>query len=136
MSDDYYEDLSVGQIHDRGQIIGLGAYWRDERRDYQDDKIIYRGCHHRHNADITDENWEIWKYIWSDGGNVRIEGPLPGAWSKRRSLAWNDFTSVAGEITDATILTRALTEEILIQLKKINLQLSLLTDTEISDGDL
>ena len=76
MSDDYYEDLSVGQIHDRGQIIGLGAYWRDERRDYQDDKIIYRGCHHRHNADVTDENWEIWTYIWSDGGNVRIEAPL------------------------------------------------------------
>jgi hypothetical protein len=133
MIGDYYEDLSVGQINDRGQIINLDAYWRDERREYSNGKLIFKGCHYRHNTDSTEDDWEIWKYTWSDGENVRIEGPLPGAWSKRRSLDWNE-TGVASTIDANTpVDIRDITEQILSQLKIMNVHLSILTNEEISN---
>ncbi len=81
-------DISVGGVRSREQIIGLGAYWVDVRMAYLDGSLIYKGCHFRHNAEVTDDDWEIWKYTWSDGDLVRVEGPLPGAWSNRDGLEW------------------------------------------------
>ena len=87
MSDSYYEDLSVGQIHDRGQIINLGGYWRDVRIKLDSGNPTYKGVHHLHNAATSDSNWEIWKFTMT-ATDIRIEGPLPGAWDDRAELSW------------------------------------------------
>ena len=85
---DYYEDLEVGGVRDLGKIIDLGAYWRDVRMEFSSGDLIYRGVTYFHNIATSDSNWEIWKYNYSSGDMVRIEGPLPGSWDNRATLSW------------------------------------------------
>ncbi len=85
---DYYDELTVGGVKDRSQLVGLGAYWRDVRLEYDTGNIIYKGVHFSHNAVTTDTGWEIWKYTYDGTDVVRIEGPLPGAWASRATLDW------------------------------------------------
>lgn len=66
----------------------LGARWNDQRFDYTSGDLDYRGANETHNAVITSESWYIWKYTYSGGDLVRIEGPLTGSWDGRASLGW------------------------------------------------
>jgi hypothetical protein len=136
VGDGYYEDLSVGQIHDRGQIINLNAYWRDKRKEYSGGKLVFFGTHHRHNASEDDTDWEIWKYTYDGDDLVREEGPLPGSWNGRAALDWNENVSAYSQTVTTGQSNNELLEMILRQLKIINSQLSLLTNTEIEDGEL
>ena len=85
---DYYDELTVGGVKDRGQLVGLGAYWRDVRMAYTAGDLIYRGVHNVHNSATTDTDWEIWKYTWSGDDLIRMEGPLPGSWDGRAAVDW------------------------------------------------
>lgn len=82
------EILSVGGVRDRGHICILGCWWKDQRFDYTDSKLIYKGVHRLHDAADTDAEWAIWKYTYTDANVVRIEGPLDGTWNGRASLPW------------------------------------------------
>ena len=88
MSEPYYEDMKVGTIRDLGKIIDLKSYWRDKRFAFSDGDLIYMGLNYFHGSATTDTNWEIWKFTWSSGSPVRIEGPLPGSWDGRAALNW------------------------------------------------
>jgi hypothetical protein len=81
----------------------------------------------------SDDQWEIWKYTYSDGNKVREEGPLPGAWNNRAGLKWFDFNS--STTTDKVDMAEELMREILYQLKITNLHLSILTNEEITNVD-
>ena len=83
-----YEFSPVGNVHDRSQIIDLGAYWRDIHMEYVAGDLIYRGCHFLHNASTADTNWEIWKYTLVGTDYTRIEGPIRGSWDGRAALGW------------------------------------------------
>ena len=63
-------------------------YWKDQRFDYGSGDLDYKGIHFMHDAGGTDESWHIWKYSWSGGNLVRIEGPLVGTWTGRAALGW------------------------------------------------
>jgi hypothetical protein len=80
--------VEVGGIRDRGTIVDLGAYWHDKRTEFIGGYLIYRGTHYNHDTATSNDEWEIWKYAYTDGYLVRIEGPLRGAWDLRSSLGW------------------------------------------------
>ena len=81
-------ELGVGGVNDRGTIVRLNAYWHDVKMDYDGSgNLLYRGVNHVHNVATSSTDWEIWKYTYSDA-ITRIEGPLPGAWDDRATLAW------------------------------------------------
>jgi hypothetical protein len=135
MADDYYQNLEVGGLKSLKDIINLGAYWRDVREEYSGENLIYRGCHYLHNAIDSDDQWEIWKYTYENGIRIREEGPLPGSWQGRGSLEWSSEDEPE-EFYSKSNSTESLLGEVLYQLKIINTQLALLTDTEIIDGDV
>jgi len=126
-----YPDMKVGTIRDLKSIIGLNAYWRDIREDYSGDDLIYKGMNYFHDAAVSDDNWEIWKYTYEDGVRVREEGPLPGAWSGRGKLSWSDDSPPAVSKTPDADRAYSLMEEVLAQLKIMNFHLQILTDEEI-----
>ena len=79
---------NAGGILSRDAQIGLNTYWRDKRYDFTGDDLIYMGFHGVHNAGTDDSNWTIWKFTYSTGDIVRIEGPLTGVYDDRVSLDW------------------------------------------------
>ena len=60
----------------------------DTRFEYVSGNLTYKGIHATHKAATSDTAWLIWKYSWSGGNLVRIEGPLEGSWDGRAALAW------------------------------------------------
>jgi hypothetical protein len=68
--------------------IALGTFWQDVRFDYTSGNLDYKGAHYSHDAGTDSPDWEVWKYTWSSGDCVRIEGPLQGAWDNRATLGW------------------------------------------------
>ena len=65
-----------------------GSIWKDQRFDYTSGDLDYKGFNTRHKAATTRDDWHIWKYTWTDGNCVRIEGPLIGVWDNRATMAW------------------------------------------------
>jgi hypothetical protein len=80
--------LDFGGIRDRKTIAILRGYFKDCRMDDTSGNLDYRGVHFEHKAATSSTDWEIWKYTWSSGDLVRIEGPLKGSWDDRAVLDW------------------------------------------------
>lgn len=68
--------------------VDTSSYWKDQRFDYTTGNLDYRGCNITHKAGTDAETWYIWKYTWSGGNLLHIEGPLIGAWDNRATLNW------------------------------------------------
>lgn len=60
----------------------------DTRMEYSGENIIYKGIHATHDAVTSNTSWLVWKFTWSGGNLIRIEGPLEGSWDNRASLGW------------------------------------------------
>ena len=132
-------ELNVGGVKSRDHIINLGAYWKDVRYDCVNGCVIYKGCHYLSDADESDKNWTIWNYSYEDGNLVREQGPLTGSWNARSSLDWDCYSippvSVLGYDNDMRDLLDV-SHNIFIELKKISMQLNIITDNYISEEDL
>ena len=81
--------IELAGIRDRLTIAVLSGYWRDQRFEYEDSLLKYRGVNEKHGISEDATDWQVWKYTYSDGDVSRIEGPLEGAWSNRSSLGWD-----------------------------------------------
>jgi len=85
---------NAGGILNRDAQIGLNTYWRDKRYDFTGDDLIYMGFNGVHKAETSDPagaptgDWAVWKFTYSTGDIVRIEGPITGAWDDRAAMAW------------------------------------------------
>ena len=83
------EYLDIGGIRDRHQQCTLGLWWKDQRFEYSETNLIYKGVHRLHDVLDTDTEWLVWKFTYDVSDNlIRIEGPLPGSWNGRASIAW------------------------------------------------
>jgi hypothetical protein len=130
------EILNIGGVRDRSQIINLGSYWKDVRREYSNGVLLYEGKHYKHNAPESDEEWAIWKYTTSNG-DVRVEGPLVGSWTNRTGLDWGVSLNVAeGRAVEYELRSLEMFEDILYQLKLMNLHLMTVTEEKFNEGDL
>ena len=84
------EIINLGGIRDRGHQCTLSIWWKDQKFEYDvSNNLIYRGAHRLHDpADSADE-WIVWKYTYDVSNNcTRIEGPIPGTWDGRATMAW------------------------------------------------
>lgn len=81
-------ELDYGGIKDRETIAVLGAYFRHRKLEYSSGNLVYYGVNFVHKVSTASEDWEIIKYVYSDGNLTDIEGPLKGAWDDRASLDW------------------------------------------------
>jgi len=102
---------------------------------YEQDEFgnkLFKGCHDKLDASQSDDDWYIWKY--SANGQ---QGPLVGSWTDRDNLSWDSvgYTSFyQGETQNLEQLE--LLKRILDELKKITLQLSLITDEKVTEEDI
>jgi len=80
------DDLTVTM----GDVEKLLAnnYWKDARFDYTSGDLDYKGLNTTHKAATSATSWYVWKFTYSGGELVRMEGPLTGSWDNRASLAW------------------------------------------------
>lgn len=62
--------------------------WKETRLDFTSGSLDYRGLNANHGAATSLETWQVWKFTWSGGNLVRIEGPLQGSWDGRADLSW------------------------------------------------
>ena len=62
--------------------------WLDRRFEWSSGDLAYKGLHLNRGASESDPGWYIWKYTWSNGNPIRIEGPIMGEWNNRASLSW------------------------------------------------
>jgi hypothetical protein len=66
--------------------IGTNSYWKDRRMEWNGDDLIYKAYHTSTDANQGDTNWYIYKYTWSSGDLIRLQGPAVGSWTNRASL--------------------------------------------------
>jgi len=64
------------------------TYWKEKRFDYTSGDLDYKGFHEIHKTAEGEGTWSVWKYTYSSGDLVRIEGPLKGSWTGRAALDW------------------------------------------------
>ncbi len=77
-------DLTVSM----GDVEKLLAdnYWKDQRLEWSGDDLIYKGFHTSATAATNDTDWYVFKYTWSSGDLVRLQGPAIGSWDGRVGL--------------------------------------------------
>ena len=85
MSKDYV--ATVLGIGDKRVQASLGVLPKDIRAERDGNgNLIYFGINIYHNADTSEEDWEIKKFTWDSEGITRIQGPTKGSWDNRASL--------------------------------------------------
>jgi hypothetical protein len=129
---------AIGGIRDRLTLIAANAYFDDCREERDDDgNVIYEGYNLHHKQDITSTDWYIYKKTYDVNGNrLRREGPLEGAWSNRGALDWDiEDASVVAKKVNKDVVQNRLLEELIMQMKIMNLHLSILTNEEITNAD-
>lgn len=120
-----FETMVAGLLADMHWMSIL--YDRDEYGN-----VIYKGCNVHLDAQQDDTDWYIWRYT----KDVE-KGPIVGSWINRENLEW----SIVGVTLTATGKTDYLDQveyldRILAELKKITLQLSLITDEKVTEEDI
>jgi len=55
---------------------------------YSGDDMIYRGTNMTHKAATSATDWVVYKYTYSSGDLILVEGPLTGSWDGRAALDW------------------------------------------------
>lgn len=78
------DDLTVS-MGDVEKLLS-NSYWKLKKYDYTSGDLDYAGFHPEIDAEDGDGGWFIWKYTWSDGNCVQIEGPVEDSWTSRGSI--------------------------------------------------
>lgn len=64
-----------------------GIQYKEQRLDYDTDgNLTYKGLHLNYGASQSDTNWFVWKFTWTSGNLVRIQGPVITPWSERGNM--------------------------------------------------
>ena len=66
-----------------------GHYWKDQRLTYSSGDLVYKALHTTINTATSATTWWIWKYTWTSGDLVRIQGPLVGSVDGQANLGWS-----------------------------------------------
>jgi hypothetical protein len=80
----------AGGILQRDALIGLKAYWRQKRFDWNagTGNLDYIGFHAESDALTSGDNWTVWKLTYTGSDLTLIEGPITGIWDNRATLDW------------------------------------------------
>ena len=63
--------------------------WLDLRLDFTSGNLDYKGSSRISVASTSaGDLWYVWKYTWSTGDLVRVQGPIVGNWDDRAALSW------------------------------------------------
>jgi hypothetical protein len=132
---------TMGGLIDRHQIITAGGYFLDERLEKLNGNVVFRGVNEKQNADENDTDWIIWKYSYSDGELVRKQGPREGPWKNRYSLGWGQernlsSTGIIKQTKTKDAEAASLLFESVLELKKISLQLSIITENTVTNEEI
>lgn len=82
------QELMFDGDHLAVSYVDKASFYPDQRFDYTSGNLDYKGFNETHKAATDATSWVVWKYTWSSGNLVRIEGPLTGSWDGRASLSW------------------------------------------------
>ena len=129
--------INVGGVRSRDQVINLGAYWKDVRKERNSDGlVIYKGCHYLDNAEESDPNWSIWKYVYADGLEVREVGPITGSWENRNALDFGSSQelSTSQDVSDSA-RTLDVCQQMLTELRKIEYHLMILSKEDLTNEE-
>ena len=68
--------------------LAADIQWLEKRFDWSSGDLDYKGFNLTQGAQTSADTWYIWKYTWSNGNPVIIDGPLIGSWDNRAGLNW------------------------------------------------